>query len=152
MSIKSAWIRNVYTHLGGTCKQVNSGRSSEGRHFRRLHFIHSSSVTSLFTRAGRWSKNKTIWITVIPSLYIDLQTLDASDFIYKKKIPADEAKLKWQCHEIFWPFFLWNYPTWALDKQAIMVLLTDSFSRRCFTWTVGSFINKILGVYEVLFF
>ena len=46
--------------------------------------------------------------------------------------PAKRKKcwtfLKGQCHEIFWHF--WIEATWAPDKQAKMVLLKFSFSRR----------------------
>ena len=46
------------------------------------------------------------------------------------------SALKWQCHEIFFP---WTEPTWTPDKQAKMVLLKDSFSRR-YSWnTVSDF-------------
>ena len=38
--------------------------------------------------------------------------------------------LKGQCHEIFAIFFSWIKAIWAPDKQAKMVLLNNSFSRR----------------------
>ena len=41
------------------------------------------------------------------------------------------SPLKGQCHEIFWHFFIsWIEAIWAPDKQAKMVLLKNSFSRR----------------------
>ena len=48
--------------------------------------------------------------------------------MYKSSI--EERRLKGQCHEIFWHFFIsWIEAIWAPDKQAKMVLLKSSFSR-----------------------
>ena len=63
----------------------------------------------------------------IPSAVYEI--LDFQNWHFYRLIFA--VFLKGQCHEIFWHFFIsWIEAIWAPDKQAKMVLLKSSFSRR----------------------
>ena len=55
----------------------------------------------------------------------------ASVYTVHKYCRWSRKYLKGQCHEICWHFFIsWIKAIWAPDKQAKMVLLKSSFSRR----------------------
>ena len=66
------------------------------------------------------------------SWYLFLFFLDPDPDPYQMiRIQIQEKGLKCQCHEIF-DLYIFSLiePNWSPDKQAKMVLLTNSFSRR----------------------
>ena len=54
------------------------------------------------------------------------------------------SSLKWQCHEIFWHFFIsLIQPIWASDKQVKKVFLTNLFSRRYLNFLTRQTFKKL---------